>query len=495
MLDICILGTGYVGLVTGTCLAEIGHRVTCVDNDAAKVERLRAGGLPIYEPGLGHLVRSNVSAGRLSFTGDLHDVMGRPALVLFVAIGTPPAVDGSAELHALLSAVDDAARVRAACQPLGHLTIVIKSTVPVGTCRSLQAMVARRLGRAHFAIVSNPEFLREGSAVSDFMEPDRIVVGSDDHGALAVMRKVYEPLTAKGRRLIEIETLETSEMIKYAANAFLATRVGLLNEFALLCEKVNGDIKALADAVGADRRIGHAFLEAGPGFGGSCFPKDLRALTNFAAGHGCGSEIAAAVIGANERQKQAMVAKVSDLLGGMLKGRRIAVLGLAFKAGTDDVREAPALILLEALAAGGAETIAYDPVAGEQALRQCPTLHLADTIPEALADADVAVIATEWKEFLHIDWEEARLSMRQPNVVDFRNMLDARSLTALGFTYRGIGRLAGGEVPRVQMPSLPASVGAALPMAPPVPVPALLIARSRGIFEPGAGLAPARKAD
>ncbi|WP_082666171.1 UDP-glucose/GDP-mannose dehydrogenase family protein [Aureimonas sp. AU4] len=457
MSNICILGTGYVGLVTGTCLAELGHAVVCVDVDPAKVERLRRGEPPIFEPGLEPLVRRNLDEGRLGFTGDLGAALRPRDLVLVVAVGTPSAPDGSADLRGFFAAVDEAVRLRAAQSPEGRLTLVVKSTVPVGTCRWLQAMVGARLEEGRFAVVSNPEFLREGCAVDDFLRPDRIVVGCEDADAAAAMREVYRPLTERGTRLIEIDTLETAEMIKYAANVFLATRIGLLNEFARLCESVGADVSALAEAVGADRRIGPAFLKAGPGFGGSCFPKDLAALTRFAAGGEDGAGIAAAVIEANERHKRAMARKVAEALGGSLEGRRVALLGLAFKAGTDDVREAPALAVALAMTRAGARVVAFDPVAGAQARRECPAIELAGSVTEALVGADAAVVATEWAEFLAIDWAEARLAMRTPVVVDLRNMLDARCLLRLGFAYRGVGRFAS-PAPR---PILAASTGPA----------------------------------
>ncbi|MDY8108796.1 UDP-glucose/GDP-mannose dehydrogenase family protein [Fulvimarina sp. 2208YS6-2-32] len=442
MLNVCVLGTGYVGLVTGACLADLGHAVTCIDIDPAKIEGLARGEMPIYEPGLDEVVARNGEARRLSFGVDPSGALGEPDLILIVAVGTPSGEDGSADLRALFSAVDQAAGLRAASQAGGHLTIVIKSTVPVGTCRAVEAMVARRLKPGSFSIVSNPEFLREGCAIEDFTRPDRIVVGSASEAGLAAMRALYAPLTSQGFPLVEVGALETSEMIKYAANVFLATRIGLVNEFAQICERVGADVDELSRAVGADRRIGPAFLKAGPGFGGSCFPKDLRALTSFAADLGCPSEIAGAVIAANERQKHAMAAKIEEAVGARLCGRRIALLGLAFKAGTDDVREAPALSILSDLIAAGASVTAYDPAAGEHFARLVPGVRIADRIDRALADADAVVIATEWPEFLTIDWMAARLLMRRPVIVDLRNHLEAKRLIALGFTYRGVGRHA-----------------------------------------------------
>lgn len=441
MLKICVVGTGYVGLVTGACLAELGHSVLCVDTNTHKIARLQAGDIPIYEPGLDQLVARNIAEGRLSFSVDFAEAMASETLALFFAIGTPTAADGpNAEIGPLVAAVQHAARCRAESGADGFVAMVIKSTVPVGTCASLDALVAAHLPRERFAIVSNPEFLREGCAMMDFLLPDRIVVGSRSPEGLALMCGVYAPLTLRGHRLLAFDAIETSEMIKYASNIFLATKIGLINEFALLCEKVGADVEDLAIGVGLDRRIGAAGLKAGPGFGGSCFPKDLRALVRTASDAGSAMPIAEAVILSNERQKTAMVHRIIDRLDGDVRHLRIAVLGLSFKAGTDDVREAPAITVIDGLIDAGAEVVAHDPAAMDNFAHLLPDVDMAGTAEEALLDADAVVLLTEWADYPQLPWAELRQTMARPLVIDLRNHLDGALLTGLGYEYVGLGR-------------------------------------------------------
>ena len=441
MLDVCVVGTGYVGLVTGTCLAEIGHAVTCVDSDAGKIGSMRAGRIPIYEPGLGELVGRNAARGRLRFTTDLASAVAGEALILIIAVGTPTGADGAtAELGPLLSAVEAAARHRQRAAPGGFVVFTIKSTVPVGTCRAIEAAVARHLPAGAFAVVSNPEFLREGSAVVDFMEPDRIVVGSRSARGLSAMRALYAPLTDGGFTLFEASSIETSEMIKYASNIFLATKIGLINEFARLCERTGADVRDLATGIGLDRRIGPAGLRAGPGFGGSCFPKDLRALIGTAASLHSPMPIAEAVVRSNERQKRFAVDKIVEALDGDVRALRIAVLGVSFKAGTDDIREAPALSIIAELLDAGATVSAYDPAGGANARQELPLAEHATSALDAVAEADAVVIATEWPLFRELDWASVRDAMSRPLVLDLRNCLDGRKLADIGLDYVGLGR-------------------------------------------------------
>ncbi|KQT88366.1 UDP-glucose/GDP-mannose dehydrogenase family protein [Aurantimonas sp. Leaf443] len=441
MMRICVVGTGYVGLVTGTCLASLGHSVLGVDTQEAKIAMLKAGVMPIYEPGLEALVGEAREAGRLAFATDAGEAMEAETLVLVFAIGTPTGADGAtADLTALLSAVETAARQRAAARRDGFVAIVVKSTVPVGTCRALDALVARHLPRAAYAVVSNPEFLREGNAIKDFLEPDRIVVGSDSEEGLGLMRRLYAPLTDRGFRLVALGRVETSEMVKYASNVFLAAKIGLVNEFARLCDRVGADIDDLAVGIGLDRRIGGASLKAGPGFGGSCFPKDLRALTRTALDRHCPMPIAEAVILSNEMQKAHAVATIVETLGGDVRELRLAVLGLSFKAGTDDLREAPALAIIEALIAAGARVVAYDPVAMVHARELPADIELAPSAEDAVQEADAVVIATEWKQFAALNWGRLQADMARPLVFDLRNILDGPALVELGYDYVALGR-------------------------------------------------------
>jgi UDPglucose 6-dehydrogenase len=431
-MHIAVIGTGYVGLVTGACFAEFGVDVTCVDIDSEKIARLSSGEMPIYEPGLEQLVTKNIQSGRLQFTTDIKQAVEQ-ALVIFLAVGTPPKADGSADL----SFVEAAARSIAEHMN-GYKVIVTKSTVPIGTGERLRKLMREQNARLNFGIVSNPEFLREGAAINDFMRPDRVVIGSRDEEAVAIMRDLYRPLY-----LIEVPFVVTSpeaaELTKYAANAFLATKISFINEIANLCESIGCDVHDVAKAIGMDRRIGSKFLHPGPGFGGSCFPKDTQALTSVARQFGQESLIVGAVIEVNRRQRQAMVPKIEKLVG-TLAGKTIAVLGLAFKPETNDMREAPSIDIIRGLLKSGARVRAYDPVAMMEAAEVLPDVNYADDEYSAVTDADALVFMTEWNQFRALDMGRIRDLMRSPKVADLRNIYEPDHLRELGFEYVGIGR-------------------------------------------------------
>ena len=432
-MHIAVIGTGYVGLVTGACFAEFGVDVTCVDIDSTKIDRLIAGEMPIYEPGLEQLVTKNVQSGRLRFTTDLKQAVEQ-ALVVFLAVGTPPKDDGSPDL----SFVEAAAR-SVAEHMNGYKVIVTKSTVPIGTGEYLRKLIRQHLKSSlTFGIVSNPEFLREGAAINDFMRPDRVVVGSSDDEAVAIMRDLYRPLY-----LIEVPfvvtSLEAAELTKYAANAFLATKISFINEIANLCERIGCDVHDVARAIGMDRRIGSKFLHPGPGFGGSCFPKDTQALASVARQFGRDSIIVDAVIEVNRRQRLAMIPKIEELLG-ELKGKTVAILGLAFKPETDDMREAPAIDIISGLLERGATVRAYDPVAMSEAAKVLPEVSFARDEYEAVTDADALVFVTEWNQFRALDMGRVRDLMKSPRIADLRNIYDPADMRALGFEYVGVGR-------------------------------------------------------
>ena len=432
-MHIAVIGTGYVGLVTGACFAEFGVDVTCVDIDSTKIARLIAGEMPIYEPGLEQLVTKNVQSGRLRFTTDLKQAVEQ-ALVVFLAVGTPPKGDGSPDL----SFVEAAAR-SVAEHMNGYKVIVTKSTVPIGTGEYLRKLIRQHLKSSlSFGIVSNPEFLREGAAINDFMRPDRVVVGSSDDEAVAIMRDLYRPLY-----LIEVPfvvtSLEAAELTKYAANAFLATKISFINEIANLCESIGCDVHDVARAIGMDRRIGSKFLHPGPGFGGSCFPKDTQALASLARQFGRDSMIVDAVIEVNRRQRLAMIPKIEELLGD-LKGKTVAILGLAFKPETDDMREAPAIDIISGLLERGATIRAYDPVAMTEAAKVLPEVSFARDEYEAVTDADALVFVTEWNQFRALDMGRVRDLMKSPRIADLRNIYDPADMRALGFEYVGVGR-------------------------------------------------------
>ncbi|MCA1579464.1 MAG: UDP-glucose/GDP-mannose dehydrogenase family protein [Acidobacteria bacterium] len=432
-MHIAVIGTGYVGLVTGSCFAEFGVDVTCVDVDNEKIERLLNGVMPIYEPGLEHLVAKNSQAGRLRFTTDVRQAIEQ-ALVIFLAVGTPPKADGSPDLSFV-----EAAACSIADYMNGYKVIVTKSTVPIGTGEHIRKLVAeRKKTKATFGVVSNPEFLREGAAINDFMRPDRVVIGSRDEEAIAIMKDLYRPLYLIEAPFV-ITSLEAAELTKYAANAFLATKVSFINEIANLCDKIGCDVHDVARAIGMDKRIGSKFLHPGPGFGGSCFPKDTRALSSVARQYECASLIVDAVIEVNQRQGQHMLAKIRELVG-KFKGKKIAVLGLAFKPETDDMREAPALGIIRALIEDGARVCAYDPVAVSEAKKLLPDIEYADDEYAAVTHADALVFVTEWNQFRALDLVRIRDLMSTPKVADLRNIYDPEDMKEIGFEYVGVGR-------------------------------------------------------
>jgi UDPglucose 6-dehydrogenase len=432
-MQIAVIGTGYVGLVTGACFAEFGVDVTCVDVDAEKIERLTAGVMPIYEPGLEQIVTKNVQAGRLRFTTDVKHAVEQ-ALVIFLAVGTPPKDDGSPDL----SFVESAAR-SVAEHMNGYKVIVTKSTVPIGTGEYIRRMVREnRKSRVNFGIVSNPEFLREGAAINDFMRPDRVVIGSADEEAIAIMRDLYRPLYLIEAPFV-VTSLEAAELTKYAANAFLATKISFINEIANMCESIGCDVHDVAKAIGMDKRIGSKFLHPGPGFGGSCFPKDTQALASVARQFHCDSLLVDAVIEVNRRQRKAMVPKIEKLIG-TLKDTTVAVLGLAFKPETNDMREAPSVEIIRGLIASGASVRAYDPVAMTEAKQLLPDIDYAEDEYAAVKDADALVFVTEWNQFRALDMTRIRDSMKSAKIVDLRNIYDPADMRELGFEYVGVGR-------------------------------------------------------
>jgi UDPglucose 6-dehydrogenase len=439
-MRITVVGSGYVGLVSGACLADMGNDVLCLDVDAAKVEKLRQGHVPIFEPGLDALIQRNSAAGRIRFTTDVAESV-RHGEVQFIAVGTPPGEDGSADLSHVLAAA------RSIGRHLDHYAVIVdKSTVPVGTADKVRAAVQEELSRRgstqSFAVVSNPEFLKEGAAVDDFLKPDRIVVGSDDERATAVMRQVYLPFQRNHERMIVMD-VRSAELTKYAANAMLATRISFMNELANLAEELGADIELVRRGIGSDPRIGYHFLYAGTGYGGSCFPKDVRALQRTADETGMKLRILEAVEDVNERQKNRLLEKISARFGDDLSGMRFAVWGLAFKPNTDDMREAPSRIILQGLVDRGGSVVAYDPVAREEAARvlgDMPRVGYADSPMAALQDADVLLIVTEWKEFRSPDFEAIRATLRHPVIFDGRNMYEPAIVRASGLEYHAIGR-------------------------------------------------------
>ncbi len=432
-MRVAMIGAGYVGLVSGACFADFGHEVTCVENDAGKLARLSRGEMPIFEPGLDELVERNVREGRLTFTGDGAEAV-RAADAVFIAVGTPSRRgDGYADLsfvHAVAREV--ATRVD------GFTVVVTKSTVPVGAGDEIEALMRQARPDIDIAVVSNPEFLREGSAIEDFKRPDRVVVGLNDERARAVMHELYRPLSLNETPMI-ITDRRTSELIKYAANAFLAMKVTFINEIADLCEKVDADVQQVARGIGLDKRIGAKFLHAGPGYGGSCFPKDARALARTAESAGAPMRLVEATIAINEARKQAMAGKIAAALGGELKGKRIGVLGLTFKPNTDDMREAPSLAIIPALSEAGAQVQAFDPEGGE-ARRLLPMADFRDGPYEVAEGADALVILTEWDQFRALDIDRIKAAMRAPVVIDLRNIYRPDELRSRGFRYVSVGR-------------------------------------------------------
>jgi UDPglucose 6-dehydrogenase len=432
-MHIAVIGTGYVGLVTGACFAEFGVDVTCVDVDEDKIARLLEGVMPIYEPGLEQLVLKNTHAGRLRFTTDVKQAVEQ-ALVIFLAVGTPPKLDGSPDL----SFVEQAA-LSVADYMNGYKVVVTKSTVPIGTGEHIRKLISeRKKTRANFGVVSNPEFLREGAAINDFMRPDRVVIGSRDEEAIAIMKDLYRPLYLIEAPFV-ITSLEAAELTKYAANAFLAMKVSFINEIANLCDKIGCDVHDVARAIGMDKRIGSKFLHPGPGFGGSCFPKDTRALSSVARQFDSASMIVDAVIEVNNRQGELMLTKIQKLVG-PLNGKTIAVLGLAFKPETDDMREAPAIGIIRSLLAEGAKIRAYDPVAKHEAMKVLPEISYADDEYAAVKNADALVFVTEWNQFRALDMIRIRDLMTTPKIADLRNIYDPEDMREFGFEYVGVGR-------------------------------------------------------
>jgi len=434
-MHIAVIGTGYVGLVTGTCFAEFGVHVACVDNDQEKIENLKAGKIPIYEPGLEELVKKNVEEGRLEFTTDIAEGV-RQALVVFIAVGTPPRSDGSADL----SYVEEVGRAIAETMD-GYKVIVTKSTVPVGTGKKLRKIISEANPKAHFDIASNPEFLREGSAIEDFMRPDRVVIGAESDQAIAILKDLYRPLYLIETPIV-MTNIPTAELIKYASNAFLATKISFINEMANICEEIGGDVNIVAKGMGLDGRIGPKFLHAGPGYGGSCFPKDTLALTQIAVEAGQPARIVQAAVDANAEQKQRALEKVIKAAGGSLDGKTVALLGLAFKPNTDDFREAPAEVLVRGIVKGGGRVRAYDPAATKQARQELGDdgiTYCKDSY-DAVTGAEIMVVVTEWNQFRLLSLEKCKGLLKSCVLVDLRNIYEPEAARSLGFEYYGVGR-------------------------------------------------------
>ncbi len=433
-MKIAMVGSGYVGLVSGACFADFGHDVVCIDKDAGKIDLLHQGVMPIYEPGLAELVAANVKAGRLSFSTDLASAI-EDAQAIFIAVGTPSRRgDGHADLS----------YVRAVAQELGEnlktpAVIVTKSTVPVGTGDEVERIIGDTGTDVKFAVVSNPEFLREGAAIGDFKRPDRIVIGAEDEWARGVMTEVYRPLFLNKAPIL-FTSRRSSELIKYAANAFLATKIMFINEMADLCEKVGGDVQDVARGIGLDNRIGSKFLHAGPGYGGSCFPKDTLALLKTAEDYGSPVRLVEAVVKANDSRKRAMGRKVIDALGGEARGKRVALLGLTFKPNTDDMRDAPSIAIVQTLLDAGAEVVGYDPEGMDAAAAIMPDVEMAVSTYAAIEGADAIVLVTEWDAFRAIDFNRVKRIAKAPVIVDLRNVYDPGELRAAGFEYSSIGR-------------------------------------------------------
>ena len=433
-MNVGVVGTGYVGLVTGTCFADLGLHVTCVDVDLAKIEALEAGEIPIFEPGLERLVKKNRDQGRLHFSTQLDQVV-QDSLVLIVAVGTPPRQDGTADLAAV------EAVARAVGRNLtGYKVVVTKSTVPAGTGARIRAWIeASGKGLPAFDVVSNPEFLREGSAIEDFMRPDRIVVGAESDQAVAILKDLYRPLTARNVPMV-VTNVETAEVIKYASNAFLATKVAFINEVAALCERVGADVSEVARGMGLDERIGKYFLAPGPGYGGSCFPKDTRAFAALARGNEVPLGIVEATIEANDTHQRRCLDKVLAALDGSLEGRTVAVLGLSFKPDTDDMRDSPAVPLVRALLDRGVRVRAFDPEAMANGRQVLPEASYCSDPLDAAQGAELLLILTEWNQFRALDWDELMAGMERPRVLDLRNLYDPPEMAARGIEYGCVGR-------------------------------------------------------
>jgi UDPglucose 6-dehydrogenase len=432
-MNICIIGTGYVGLVTGACLAEFGMNLICVDNDRSKIELLKQGKVTIHEPGLEDLVLKNMKEGRLSFSTSIEEGV-KSSLVIFIAVGTPSNDDGSADLKFVEEVVETIAR-----HMEGYKVIVMKSTVPVGTCRRLKQLIENhQIHPSPFDIVSNPEFQREGSAIEDFMRPDRVTIGAESEQAIAIMKDIYSALYLIETPFV-ITSLETAEMIKYAANVFLATKVSFINEIANLCEVMGADVRHVARAMGLDGRIGKKFLHPGPGYGGSCFPKDTRALSKMAQEKGYSFNILNAVIKVNDEQKKRMIQKIMGKVGD-LKGKTIGILGLSFKPNTNDIRESSSIVIIQGLLAMGAKIKAFDPAAMEEAKAILPEIRYEKDAYDVAEGADALVLATEWNQFRRLDLQRIKEQLKNPVFIDLRNVYDPDQMKRLGFIYSGVGR-------------------------------------------------------
>ncbi|MGD9031132.1 MAG: UDP-glucose/GDP-mannose dehydrogenase family protein [Desulfobacteraceae bacterium] len=432
-MNICVVGVGYVGLVTGTCFAEFGNTVVCVDNDEKKIDALQQGIIPIYEPGLGEMVKRCQSAGRLHFTTDVADAVEK-SLVIFIAVGTPSGSGGSANLEFVYQVAETIGKLMK-----GYKVIATKSTVPVGTGKEIKEIVKKNQEQhIAFDVVSNPEFLREGSAIEDFMRPNRVVIGSESEQANAIMKDLYSPLYLIETPVV-ITNVETAEMIKYASNAFLATKISFINEMANICDLVGADVHQVAKGMGLDKRIGSKFLHAGPGYGGSCFPKDTSAIAKLAESLGYRFRIVETVIEVNERQHERMVEKIEKTLG-TLKGKRLGVLGLTFKPNTDDIRESPAIKIVKTLIDKGVSVVAYDPAGMEAAKEVLKEIVFAKDMYDVAKDADALVLITEWNEFRFLDWDRVKALLKSPTVMDLRNIYDPVRMQARGFDYHCVGR-------------------------------------------------------
>lgn len=435
-MNICVIGTGYVGLVTGTCFADFGVNVSCVDKDVAKIEMLKRGEIPIYEPGLKELVDKNINEKRLQFTTDLSEAI-KKSLVIFIAVGTPPRPDGSADL----SYIEEVARTIAK-NLNGYKVIVTKSTVPVGTGSLIEGIISSEQGGEHkFDVVSNPEFLREGSALEDFMRPNRVVIGARSEQAVAIMKDLYSPLYLIETPFV-VTDIEAAELIKYASNAFLATKISFINEMANICEKVGADIHMVAKGMGLDQRIGSKFLHPGPGYGGSCFPKDTMAITKIARANGYTFRIVEAVIEVNRLQRELMIDKIREMVGDF-SGKTIGVLGLAFKPNTDDIRDSPAIDIVNRLLGEGAIIKAYDPAGMENARKEMPySVQYCNDAYEVADGSEALVILTEWNQFRKLDLARVKELLKAPKIVDLRNIYEPSVMKKMGFEYSSVGRSA-----------------------------------------------------
>ena len=438
-MRIVMIGAGYVGLVSGACLADFGHEVVCVDTDAKKVRALGGGHIPIYEPGLSELVLTNQAAGRLGFSTSLEEA-SRGAKAIFIAVGTPSLAEiGSADMRYVYDAAQEIARVIA-----DFTVVVVKSTVPIGSGDEVERVIAEKVSRERFAVVSNPEFLREGAAIEDFKQPDRVVVGVEDERAREVMADVYRPIQRAGSPII-YTSRRSSEMIKYAANVFLAMKVTFINEIADLCERLGADVLDVSQGIGLDDRIGARFLNPGPGFGGSCFPKDTLALTKLAADAKAPIRLVETLVDVNDKRKIAMAEKVIRSCGGSVAGKRLAILGLTYKPKTDDMRDAPSLVIIPLLQSAGAKIVAYDPEGHKMAKPLLPGIEFADSAYACLDGADAAVVVTEWDEFRALDLARVKKALTQPVVVDMRNIYEIDTMRGHGFRYVCVGRGFNGE--------------------------------------------------